>query len=268
MSGLDSVFSLAGKVALVTGAGSGIGQQVARQLDALGAAVVATDIDGPAAERTRESLGKDAIALQHDVCEEDGWARVLTAVGEEFGKLDILVNNAGIMLSKPFVEAPIDILRRQQRINVESIYIGMQAAFPLMDAAVAQGAPTASIVNVSSIYGKVAGAQFAAYSATKGAVRALSKAVANELVGRRIRVNVVMPGPVATNLSADWEPPRHADGTLMSAEEALAGWATLIPIGRLGEAQDIAPLVAYLASDAASFVTGAEFIADGGYTAV
>lgn len=265
---LAHVFSLAFKVALVTGAGSGIGQQVARQLDALGAEVIATDIDLAAAEATVAQLIYGGTALHHDVCEEADWASVMATVGERFGKLDILVNNAGIMVPKPFAEAPIEVLRRQQRVNVESVYIGMQAALPLLDAAVSQGAPTASIVNISSIYGKVAGAQFSAYSATKGAVRALSKAVANELVGRRIRVNVVMPGPVATNLSASWDPPRHADGSLMTAEEALAGWASLIPMGRLGEADDIAPLVAYLAGDAASFVTGAEFIADGGYTAV
>jgi NAD(P)-dependent dehydrogenase (short-subunit alcohol dehydrogenase family) len=265
---LANVFSLAGKVALVTGAGSGIGQQVARQLDALGAQVVATDIDLLAAEATFAQLSNGAVALRHDVCEEADWASVMGEVERRFGKLDILVNNAGIMLPKPFAEAPLEVLRRQQRVNVESVYIGMQAALPLLDAAVAGGAPTASIVNVSSIYGKVAGACFSAYSATKGAVRAMSKAVANELVGRRIRVNVVMPGPIATNLSASWDPPRHADGSLMTPEEGLALWTSLIPMGRLGEAGDIAPLVAYLASDAASFVTGSEFIADGGYTAV
>ncbi len=265
---VDNIFSLAGKTALVTGAGSGIGRQIALQLHALGAVVIATDINLSSAEETIAAMGGDAAAFRHDVGEADDWTAVYADIGRRFGKLDILVNNAGIMMSKPFAEAPIEILQRQQRINVEGIYLGMQAGLPLLDAAVAQGAATASIINISSIYGKVAGAQFAAYSATKGAVRALSKAVANELMARKIRVNVVMPGPIATNLGADWEPPRHADGRLMTAEEALAIWSAMIPIGRLGNPGDIAPLVAYLAGDAASFVTGAEFIADGGYTTV
>lgn len=265
---MSNIYALDGKVALVTGAGSGIGKQIARQLHALGARVIATDINIAAAQATAAELGANVVPLAHDVAEAGDWASVFADIAARFGQLDILVNNAGIMMSKPFMDAPIDILRKQQRINVDSIYIGMQGAVPLMEASIAKGAGTCSIVNISSVYGKVAGAQFAAYSATKGAVRALSKAVANELVKRKIRVNVVMPGPVATNLGADWEPPRHADGRLMTPEEGLAAWSSLMPIGRLGEPGDIAPLVAYLAGDAASFVTGAEFIADGGYTAV
>jgi NAD(P)-dependent dehydrogenase (short-subunit alcohol dehydrogenase family) len=264
---MENIADLSGKIALVTGAASGIGAEVSRLLHGLRATLVMTDINLEGVEAAAKALGDDVAALRHDVSSEEDWASVYAAVDQTHGRLDILVNNAGIMMAKPFAEAGIGILRRQQRINVDSVYLGMQGALPLMKAALAGGARTTSIVNVSSIYGKVAGAAFAAYSATKGAVRALSKAVATEMATTGIRVNCVMPGPVATNLSADWEPPRDANGNLVPPDEALASWAKLIPMGRLGETRDIAPLVAFLASDSASFITGAEFIADGGYTA-
>ena len=149
------------------------------------------------------------------------------AVRAQYGQLDVLVNNAGIMLSKPFAEAGIDVLRRQLRINVESVYMGMHGALPLLREAVARGAATASVVNIASIYGKVGGEQYAAYSATKGAVRALTKAVAMELASSKIRVNAVLPGPVLTNLSASWDPPI---GRAWQAAQRRAG------AGRLGAA--------------------------------
>ncbi len=264
---MDSIFNLQGKVALVTGAAAGIGREIAHVFHAVGAKLVMTDIDFAGVQAAAAELGAGITTCGHDVSSEDDWAKVFAAIEREHGRLDILVNNAGIMMAKPFAEAGIEILRRQLRINVDSVYLGMQGALPLLRAGLAAGATTTSIVNISSVYGKVAGAEYAAYSATKGAVRALSKAVATEMATTGIRVNCVMPGPVATGLSADWEPPRDAEGKLIPPEVALAQWAKLIPMGRLGETRDIAPLVAFLASDAASFITGAEFIADGGYTA-
>ena len=264
---MTSLFNLNGKVAIVTGAASGIGQETARLFHALGARLIVTDID-EAGLKTAAAAWEGAATHRHDVSSEADWAAVFAAVARDYSQIDILVNNAGIMMAKPFADAGIDILRRQMSINVESVYLGMQGALPLMRAALAKGATTTSIVNISSIYGKVAGAEYAAYSATKGAVRALSKAVATEMALSGIRVNTVMPGPIATNLSATWDPPRDADGNIIPPEEALAAWARMIPMGRLGGTADIASLVAFLASDAASFITGSEFIADGGYTAV
>ncbi|MET0365302.1 MAG: SDR family oxidoreductase [Sphingobium sp.] len=264
---MTSIYDLKDKIAIVTGAASGIGREIATQFHALGARLILTDINGDGVRATADSLGAGITTCRHDVASEEEWASVFATVEQEHGRLDILVNNAGIMMAKPFEEAGVDILRRQLRINVESVYLGMQGALPLLKAAIGKGARTSAIVNIASIYGKVAGTEYAAYSATKGAVRALSKAVATEMATTGIRVNCVMPGPVATNLSADWEPPRDADGNLIPPDIALAAWAKLIPMGRLGETGDIAPLVAFLASDAAGFITGAEFIADGGYTA-
>ncbi len=260
-------FSLDGKLALVTGAGSGIGAETARQFAALGARVLAADINPDTAAATVNAIGGAAEAVTLDVASADDWSRVYSTIERDHGRLHVLVNNAGIMMSTRFEAAPLATLHRQQAINVDSLYAGMQGALPLLRAARAAGAETTAIINVSSVYGMVAGAQFAAYSATKGAVRGLSRAVAYELAKEGIRVNTVLPGPVATNLGADWEPPVDAEGKLIPPEVALAAWASLIPMGRLGEPRDIAPLIAFLASDAARFVTGAEFVADGGYTA-
>ena len=263
----DNPYSLSKKVALVTGAGSGIGRQTAIELAALGALVVVSDVNAVTAQETADQIGEAATAMAHDVTSAERLELDYAAIKATYGLLDILVNNDGVMMSRPFAEAPLGHLQRQQSINVESIYMGMQGALPLMRAAQAAGATSPSIINISSVYGKVAGAQFAAYSASKGAVRALSKAVAYELAASGIRVNTVLPGPVATNLGADWDPPVDAEGKPLSAEAAAAAWAALMPMGRLGVPEDIAPVVAFLASDAARFVTGAEFIADGGYTA-
>lgn len=258
---------LAGKIALVTGAASGIGLETSRLLASYGVTVVMSDINAEALADPAALGCPGARTIVHDVSSEEDWRKVFAFIEAEYGHLDILVNNAGIMRPEPFEQAKLETLRLQNRINVESVYIGMHGALPLMKKALAQGRVSTSIINVSSVYGMVAGSCFSAYSATKGAVRALTKAVALELAGSGVRVNCILPGPAATNLSASWDPPRDADGNLLSAEEALAPWVSLIPVGRIGMADDMAPVIAFLASDMAKFVTGAEFVTDGGYTA-
>lgn len=253
---------LDGKIALVTGAASGIGHEIARTFATLGAIVEASDLNEDGLKGAAADFGPDAALHRHDVGDETDWQRVMDDIRSRHGRLDVLVNCAGIMLSRNFVDAPVAWLHRQQRVNVDSVYIGMHAAIPFMRAG------GGSIINIASVYGKVGGERYAAYSATKGAVRALSKAVAAELAASGVRVNCVLPGPVATNLGASWDPPTDAEGRPLSPEGALASWTRLIPLGRLGQATDIAPLVAYLASDLSAFVTGSEFVADGGYTAV
>ncbi len=262
-------FDLAGRVAIVTGAGSGIGRATASLFANLGTSVIATDINLATVEETVTQIATGtAIALRHDVTSEADWAEVFAYLRSHFGRLDILVNNAGVMMSAPFEGAPIEHLRRQQRINVESVFIGMQGAIPIMKQSITQHGSSPSIINVSSIYGQVAGAQFAAYSASKGAVKMLTKAVAHELAASGIRVNSIHPGPTATNLAADWDPPRDAEGKLIPPEIVISNWLRLIPMGRFGAVGDIAPVIAFLASDAASYITGAELVIDGGYTAI
>lgn len=264
------LFGLTGRVACVTGAAAGIGRATALRLAALGAHVVATDINEAGLADLRPQLGDAAMALPLDVADEGSWQTTGAAIEKQFGRLDILVNNAGLMIARPFLHADIHVLRRQLSVNVEGVYLGMQMAVPLMQSAIAQGAGAngASIINLSSIYGKVAGDQFAAYSASKGAVRALSKAVAVELAASRIRVNCVLPGPVQdTDLAATWDPPVDSKGEPLSGEDAKALWTAKIPMGRHGDPGEIAALIAFLASDAAAFTTGSEYVADGGYTA-
>lgn len=265
---MNPIFDLNGRTAIVTGAGSGIGRATAILLAEMGVKVIATDIDLEAVEETASTMGRDAVALHHDVTSEKDWGDVYALAEGRLGRLDILVNNAGVMLSAPFEAAPLEHLRRQQRINVESVFIGMQGAIPLMKGTVARYGTSPSIINVSSIYGQVAGAQFAAYSASKGAVRMLTKAVANELATSGIRVNSIHPGPTATNLGAGWDPARDAEGNLVPPQTVLANWLRLIPMGRMGAVGDIAPVIAFLASDAAGYITGSEFTIDGGYTAI
>lgn len=270
MIGTDiwSPFDLTDRVAIVTGAGSGIGRAVARLFAELGVRVVATDIDERGLNDTAENLPRPITRLRHDVASEDDWRAVFDHVASEHNRLDILVNNAGIMLGGALSVSPIDHLRRQQSINVESVYLGMRGAIPLMTQSVADHKARPSIVNLSSIYGQIAGPEFAAYSATKGAVRMLSKAAANELAKIPIRVNTVHPGPTATNLGAKLEPPRDANGDVLSIEVQMENWQRLIPMGRLGVVEDIAPVIAFLASDASRYMTGAELVVDGGYTAI
>ena len=263
-----NIADIEGRVAVVTGAGSGIGLATAQLFSALGAIVLATDLDEAGLAWTGNDAGPGQVhALRHDVTAEGDWATVI-ARAESLGGLDILVNNAGIMLDTPFERAPLDDLRLQYRINVEGPFIGMQAALPLMEQTVAGTDRSAAIINISSIYGQIAGDRYAAYSASKGAIRLLTKAVANEVATRGIRVNSVHPGPTATKLGARHEIARDEDGSPLSIEQIVAGWNARIPMNRMGNVGDIAPVVAFLASDAARYITGAEIVVDGGYSII
>ncbi|WP_439813730.1 SDR family NAD(P)-dependent oxidoreductase [Zavarzinia sp. CC-PAN008] len=263
------LFDLTGRVALVTGAGSGIGRAATATLAGLGAIVVATDRNLASVEETVASLDQgSALAVQQDVTEEAGWPGVLETVRSRYGRLDILLNNAGIMLAKPFLETPLEALRRQYAINVEGPFMGMQAAIPLMTETAAAHGTGPSIINVSSIYGQIVGDRYSAYSASKGAIKMLSKAVAAELAPAGIRVNSIHPGPTATNLGAEHEAPKDATGRVLSPEEIVGDWLRRIPMGRFGAADDIAAVIAFLACDASRYVTGAEIVVDGGYSAI
>ncbi|ALS65146.1 MULTISPECIES: SDR family NAD(P)-dependent oxidoreductase [Pandoraea] len=265
---MKNLFDLTGRVALVTGAASGIGRETTLVLSHLGATVYATDRDEMGVKALVETLPTPGVALAHDVTDAQAWAATIERVGSQSQRLDVLVNNAGIMLKRGFLETSLDDFRHQQRVNVESVFIGMQTSLPLMQRTARDKGALPSIINVASVFGQVAGPTFAAYSASKGAIRLMSKAVAFEFARAGIRVNTIHPGAILTNLSADWDPPKDAAGNVISLEQARANMERIIPLGRMGVTSDIAGCIGFLASDASCYMTGSELTVDGGYTAI
>ena len=253
---------VAGKIAIVSGAAAGIGRASAFRLAEEGAKVCLSDIDEAGAEQGAaeiRSLGGEALALAHDVAEEAAWRRVIDGTIQHFGGLDILVNNAGIAFAAGIEETTTEQWRRIMAVNVDSVFFGCKMAIPAMRESGGGGA----IVNMSSILGLVGTPAQAAYNATKGAVRLFTKGVALECAesGWGIRVNSVHPAYIRTPMVE-----RYAE-TWGSLDAGLAALGSLHPLGRVGEAEEVANAVLYLASDEAKFVTGTELVIDGGYTA-
>jgi NAD(P)-dependent dehydrogenase (short-subunit alcohol dehydrogenase family) len=251
---------VADKVALVTGAGTGIGRAVCVRLAEEGADVVVTSQTAANVEETRrltsEAAGREAVGLQLDVGDSDAVDRVVGEVVERFGRIDVLTNNAGIELAHgPAVADTTDNeWERLFRVNVTGTFYACRAAVPHMP-------DGASIVNMASINSFVAWENDAAYTATKGAVLQFSRALALELAPREIRVNAVCPGVIDTPLT---------DSFLELADdpEALrAEYAAASPLNRMGTAREVANCVLFLASDESSFVTGSALVVDGATTA-
>jgi NAD(P)-dependent dehydrogenase (short-subunit alcohol dehydrogenase family) len=259
------------KVAIVTGAGSGIGRAGAAALSREGARVVATDLALAGAEETAAAIRRDggeAIALAHDVGEESQWAAVIAATQQAFGQLDVLVNNAGVSGKGSLADTMPEDWRALMRVNLDGVYFGTRAAIAAMHPEGTARDQFASIIVISSILGLVGGVRSAPYSASKGAVRFFAKSVALECAarGQRIRVNSIHPGYIETPLvAAVLERRAGQDGT--DVESVRADLVKLHPLGRLGTPADIAAGIVFLASEESSFVTGAELVIDGGYTA-
>ena len=246
---------LTGKVAVITGAGSGMGEETAKLFAREGATVVATDINVDAVTRVVETIrtnGGEALALQHDVTSRSDWERIYDEVRFVCGKLDILVNNAGIALAKPFLEQTEDDWARTYRINIDGVMLGTQYAIPLMEQ---NGG--GSIVNISSISALTGMAGAGAYTASKGAVRSLTKAAAVDYGKYNIRVNSVHPGYIVTPMSAP-----H-----MEQPDYKRHFLNQIALPNLGRAEEVAMAILFLASDEASHITGIELPVDGGVTA-
>jgi NAD(P)-dependent dehydrogenase (short-subunit alcohol dehydrogenase family) len=253
---------LENKTALITGGASGLGLAAAELFAREGAIVILSDVDGERAAHEAERLsaaGATVRAIRHDVTSEADWSRVTGDILARDGALDVLVNNAGIAHLGNVEEAGFDEWRVQLAINLDGVFIGTQRAIRAMKT---RGG---SIINVSSIEGIVGEPNLAAYNASKGGVRLLTKSAALHCASRGygVRVNSLHPGYTAT-------PMVLAKLAAMPPEEACAVQADIlgrIPLGRLAEPSEIAHAMLFLASDESRYMTGSELVIDGGYTA-
>ena len=246
---------LDGKVAFVTGAGSGQGREIALRFAAEGARVVATDVCGDTAEQTAAEI-EQGLALQVDVTQSESIEAGLQAAVDQLGGIDILINNAGVTVVGAVHNLTEDEWDRQLDTNLKSIYLVSKAAWPLL---VERGG--GAIVNTASTYGIWAAQNDAAYCASKAGVIMLTKCMALDGAAASIRVNCVCPGYIRTPM---------LEGFLEAQPDPDAARAAAIsghPLGRLGEPADIASGMVYLASDEASWVTGTVLVIDGGFIA-
>ena len=246
----DAGVSLTGKVALVTGGARGIGEAVVRRAARVGATVVVADVLDEAGRAVAASLGDAAAFVHLDVADEMSWHAVAVVLDERFGGVDVLVNNAGVLFTASIADTAVDDYLRLVSVNQLGCFLGLRTAAPLM-AARGGGA----IVNLSSALGMVGMSGMVAYTATKFAIRGMTKAAAVELGPMGIRVNSVHPTGVITPMS---DPARFGRGDRDVSR---------IPLRRLAEVDEIAQLVTFLASDASSYCTGSEFVIDGGVLA-
>ncbi|MCC7258495.1 MAG: glucose 1-dehydrogenase [Gammaproteobacteria bacterium] len=268
---MEPAVHVRGKVALVTGAAKGIGAACATLLAEQGAAVLVADVDAVAG---REVAGRIAAAggraefLSLDVTREADWVRAIDTALARFGGLDVLVNNAGIAIVRTLLETTLDEWRRVHAVNVEGVFLGTKHAVEVMRPGGRCGRG-GSIVNLSSVGGMIGAEGLSAYCSTKGAVRLFTKSVAIECGRARwgIRVNSVHPGNTDTPMFRQELEDMRAKGAVASVEEAMQFYMDMQVLPEIGQPRDIATMVLYLASDAARFVTGAEFVVDGGLTA-
>jgi len=252
--------SLEGTVALVTGAGGGIGRATVEALRAAGAEVIATDV---------KTTTCGTLDLVQDVTDEAGWARLADVIRERWGRLDCLVNNAGIATVSTIENDDLLSWRRLMSVNVDALLLSCKAMLPLLRESGKTRAGGASVVNLSSV-GGLGGAPFmAAYCTSKGAVRLFSKSAALEFAALKynIRVNSVHPGGIETAMMDEIIDAYVAMGVAPDRATARAGVDAQHPLGRWGRPEEIASGILYLCSPASSFMTGSELVIDGGFTA-
>ncbi len=247
-----------GKVAIVTGGGGGLGRAEALLLAEEGAAVVVTDLDESAVAAVAKEICDQrgtAIFVKHDVTSEEEWGRVIHRTLEEFGKLDILVNNAGVIFYKKIEDTSLTEWRSLMSVNLDGVFLGTKCAIEAMKK---NGA--GSIINISSVAGLIGNPDASAYHASKGGVRAFSKAAAIECskagYNYNIRVNSIYPGVIDTKMAEELRQDKTKYETALS-------WHAM---GHFGEPVDVAFGVLYLASDESKFITGSELVIDGGWT--
>jgi NAD(P)-dependent dehydrogenase (short-subunit alcohol dehydrogenase family) len=247
---------LDGKVALITGAGGEIGEATLRLMAARGARVVAVDRDRKALDRAIAGV-PGAVALEADVSDEASVKAYVAEVAKTAGRIDVFFNNAGIEGPVwPITEYPLAEFQKVMAVNVIGVFLGMKHVIPVMEKT------GGSIINTSSVAGLTGTPGISAYNASKHAVIGLTRSAAAEWGKKGIRVNSVNPGPIASRMMRSLEE-GFSPG---SADAARSGFSAMIPLGRYGTPEEVATMVAYLASDDARYLNGAIFTIDGGFT--
>jgi NAD(P)-dependent dehydrogenase (short-subunit alcohol dehydrogenase family) len=256
-----------GKIALVTGGAQGLGEAASHMLAREGAKVAVTDINYKGAQAVAAAINEKhqgaAVAISHDVTKTEAWEQAIAETEKVFGGLHVLVNNAGIGGGSDVESTDLETWRRVHLVDLESVFLGCKLSIPLMARTVKATGLGGSIVNISSIAGIIAGHNMAAYNSAKAGVRHLSKSVALHCARKNynIRSNSVHPVFIKTPI---------LDGLIgrFGEEEGIGKLARQVPMGKIGEPDDIAYAVLYLASDESKFVTGAELKVDGGISAM
>jgi len=263
---------LDGKVALITGGARGIGAETARLMSTAGAKVVVADVLAAPARETVAAIGEaggDATFVDLDVTSEAAWSAAVSEAVGTYGKLDILVNNAGLFLGRDFEEATLEDWHKLVAVNLTGVFLGTKLAAPALREAGRNSAHGSAIVNLSSIAGIVGSPLDPLYSMTKGGVTLFTKSTALAFArkGDRIRVNSVHPGVIQTDMGAQTYVRRMAMLNSNELDRGREAARQIHPIGRLGEPDDIARTIVFLASDDAKFMTGSSLVVDGGVTA-
>lgn len=260
MSDLDT--SLSSKVVLISGGASGIGAATAGLFVRRGARVALADIQVKKGETAARSLGEQAMFVELDVTDEGSWRKTVKAIVQYFGALTTVVNSAGISIPANIEEESLAGFRRTLAINLEGTFLGCKVGVEAL-----KGGQGGAIVNLGSTLGVQAGAVFPAYSASKGGVRLLTRAVALHCAeqGYDIRVNAILPGAIHTEMVEGYI--AAGEGAGGTREAVIGGFAGAHPMKRLGRPSEPAAAIVFLASDEASFITGAELPVDGGLLA-
>ena len=267
----NAAFQLQGKVAIVTGAGGNLGAEMCAALSAVGASVVATDLNEQAVKAVTDSLnaeGGAVTAMAHDVTVESEWETAVELAMSTYDGLDIVVNAAAIVPMNMLAELDVEEFRRVQDVNVAGTLMGCKHALRAMrpDGPSGRGG---SIINLSSVMGLSGSIALASYNASKGAVRLLTKSVAAEcaMLKTNVRCNSIHPGIIDSDMGSLFYKQLTDLGITPSMEAAAAGFLAAVPMGEPGKPSDIAAGVVYLASDASRYITGSELVIDGGFYA-